>query len=73
IEAIASVSSYSTPCTWHVSTDRGQTSFILRGEEDIRRVGAESLLVADNHGINFLIRDPQAMDRASKRILDRFL
>lgn len=73
IGAITSVSSFSTPCTWHVETDRGRTSFVLRGEEDIRRIGSASLLVADNHGINFLIRDPASMDRASKKILDRFL
>jgi hypothetical protein len=73
IETIVDVSSFSTPSTWHVQTDRGPTSFILRGEEDIRRIGAGALLVADNHGINFLIRDPATMDRNSRRILDRFL
>ncbi|MFZ3219685.1 MAG: DUF1854 domain-containing protein [Rhodoferax sp.] len=74
IQAIASVTSFSTPCTWSVQTDRGATAFVLRGDEDIRRIGtAGSLLVADSHGIQFLIRDQYALDAHSRKILDRFL
>lgn len=70
---VKGVSSYATPCTWFVKTDRGDTEFTLKGEEDIRRIGAASLLVADNHGINFLIRDMYTIDKHTRRILDRFL
>ena len=74
IRKIVAVTSFSTPCTWTVETDRGDTEFVLRGDEDIRRVGtAGSLLVADSHGIQFLIRDHLALDARSKKILDRFL
>ena len=73
IRAIASVTSFATPCTWQVETDRGETSFVLRGEEDIRRIGPTALLVSDNHGIHFLIRDLAALDKHSRKILDRFL
>ena len=69
---IIGVSSFSTPCTWTVKTDRGNTSFVLRVEEDIRRVG-QDLLVTDNHGINYLIRDPAKLDKHARKILDRFL
>lgn len=72
IISIVSVSSFSTPCTWSVETDRGATSFVLRVEEDIRRIG-DSLLVTDSHGINFMIRNPTQLDRVGRRILDRFL
>ena len=70
---VKEVSSYATPCTWYVRTDRGDTEFTLKGEEDIRRIGAASLLVADNHGINFLIRDMYTIDKHTRKILDRFL
>jgi hypothetical protein len=70
---IKSVSSFATPCTWHVKTDRGDTEFVLKVDEDIRRVGEASLLVADNHGINFLVRDMYRIDKHSRKILDRFL
>ena len=73
IRRISGVSSYATPSTWRVETDRGDTDLVLKGEEDIRRLGADALLVVDRHGIQFLIRDLQALDRASRRILDRFL
>lgn len=73
ILSIKSVSSFATPCTWHVKTDRGDTEFVLKGEEDIRRLGAFSLLIADSHGIHFLIRDMFGVDKNSRRILDRFL
>ena len=73
IRRLRHVSSFATPSTWNVDTDRGETSFVLRGEEDIRRLGATALLIADSHGIQFLIRDLTALDRHSRRLLDRFL
>jgi hypothetical protein len=74
IQRIVSVTSFSTPCTWKVETDRGDTQFVLRGDEDIRRIGTEgALLVADSHGIQFLIRDQHALNAHSRKILDRFL
>ena len=69
---VKSVSSFATPCSWFVDTDRGATEFTLKGEEDIRRVGSASLLVTDNHGINFLIRDMYTIDKTTRKILDRF-
>jgi hypothetical protein len=74
IARIVSVSSFSPPCTWAVSTDRGNCEFVLRGDEDIRRVGTDNaLLIADAHGIQYLVPDHLAMDGQSKKILDRFL
>lgn len=73
IRRLISVSTFATPSTWTVETDRGETQFILRGEEDIRRLAGSTMLIADSHGIQFLIRDPQALDRQSRKLLDRFL
>jgi Domain of unknown function (DUF1854) len=74
ITRIVSVTSFSTPCTWSVNTDRGDTEFVLRGDEDIRRIGKDNaLLIADVHGIQYLVRDQFALDTASKKILDRFM
>jgi hypothetical protein len=70
---IKSVSSFATPCTWSVKTDRGDTEFVLKVDEDIRRVGEAALLVADSHGIHFLVRDMFGIDKHSRKILDRFL
>jgi hypothetical protein len=73
IRRLHGVSSFATPSTWRVETDRGDAAFVLKGEEDIRRVSAHTLLVVDSHGIQFLIRDIQSLDAGSRRILDRFL
>jgi len=74
VQRIVAVSGFSTPCTWTVDTDRGRTEFVLRGDEDIRRIGsAHALLIADAHGINYLVPDQLALDAYSKRVLDRFL
>jgi len=73
IKRIAGVSSFATPSTWQVETDRGATQLVLKGEEDIRRLGRTALLIADANGIQFLVRDIQALDRASRKLLDRFL
>lgn len=73
ILTIKEVSSFATPCTWYVTTDRGETEFVLKVDEDIRRVGETSLLIADSHGINFLVRDMFRIDKGSRKILDRFL
>jgi hypothetical protein len=73
IRRLVAVSSFATPSTWTVITDRGETRLVLRGEEDIRRLGARALMIADTHGIQFLIRDLKALDRPSRRLLDRFL
>ncbi len=73
ISRLVSVSSFATPSTWEVETSRGATRFVLKGEEDIRRLGHTSLLIADTHGIQFLIRDTGLLDRHSRKLLDRFL
>ena len=73
ILCIKAVSSFTTPSHWQIATDRGETSLTLRGEEYIRHLGSGALLIADEQGIHFLIRDLQALDRHSRRLLDRFL
>jgi hypothetical protein len=67
------VSSFVTPSTWDIETDRGRTSLLLKGGEDIRRLSGTVLLVTDAHGVQFLIRDLAQMDRFSRKLFDRFL
>ena len=70
---VTAVSSFATPSTWEVDTDRGPTRFVLKGEDDIRRMAAPVLLISDSHGIHYLIRNPAELDKASRKLLDRFL
>ena len=73
ISRLQSVSTFATPSVWTVETDRGMTSFILKGEEDIRRLGRNALLIAGSEGVQYSVRDMTALDRASRRLLERFL
>ena len=73
IKRLLKVSGFVTPSTWQVETDRGDATFILKGEEDIRRLTVSSLMITDSHGIYFLIRDRLALDRHSRKLLDHFL
>ena len=73
IQQISEVSSFACPSTWQVVTNRGNAVLILKGEEDIRRLTQTRLLIADTHGIEFLIRDTGTLDRNSRKLLDRFL
>ncbi|MDF3035656.1 MAG: hypothetical protein K0S28_930 [Paucimonas sp.] len=73
IRRLVHVSGFATPSTWDIETDRGPFKLVLRGEEAIRRIAHSSLLIADTNGVQFLVRDLQSLDRASRRLLDRFL
>lgn len=73
IKHIDSVTSFITPCVWSVKTDRGDTHLKLKGEEAIRRLSSTALLITDQYGVHFLIRDRTKLDRQSAKLLDRFL
>ena len=73
ITRLVSVSSFGTPSVWSVHTDRGETSFVLKGEEDIRRLSRTALLIAGGQGVQYSVPDMTALDRASRKLLERFL
>ena len=70
---ILSVSTFSTPSTWTVDTDRGRTELVLKSEDDIRRLGHGRLLIASAQGLQFGIPQTAQLDRASRKLLERFL
>ena len=72
VEKITKVSTFATPSIWDIETDRGPTRIRLKGEEDIRRIAGNTLLIADSNGLQFLIKDSTQLDKVSKKILDRF-
>jgi hypothetical protein len=73
VSQLKAVSTFSTPSLWTVQTDRGEVQFILKTEEDIRRLGEGRLLITTSHGIQFMVPDRFALDRGSKKLLERFL
>ena len=73
IRAINAISSYVTPSTWQVDTDRGSFCMVLESEDDIRRISRTMLMISDSNGIQFLVRDLSRLDRSSRKLLDGFL
>lgn len=74
IRRLVSVSTFATPSQWVVDTDRGQAPLLLKAEEDIRRLPERGrLLISSGHGLHFLVPDRFALDRQSRKWLERFL
>ena len=73
ISRIKQVSSFATPSIWQVKTHRGDAELLLKAEDHIRRLNHTTLLITDGHGVSFLIRDIDALDSHSRKLLDRFL
>jgi hypothetical protein len=73
IQRIIHVSSFATPSTWQLKTNRGDCELTLKAEDHIRRLTHNSLLITDGHGINFLIGNIDQLDKHSRKLLDRFL
>jgi hypothetical protein len=73
IRRLKSVSTFGTPSVWQVETDRGDTTLVLEGEEDIRRLTRNTLLISSASGVLFRVADLAALDRGSRKLLERFL
>jgi hypothetical protein len=73
IERIVGISDESEPSDWDVVTDRGVTRFTLANDHDVRRLGRQGATIVDAHGTRYLVRDIDALDAASRRLLERYL
>jgi hypothetical protein len=70
---VLNISAPTEPSEWEVETDCGPTRFVVQSEDDIRRLAGDRALVVDAHGIRYLIPDTGGLDRASQRLLERYL
>ena len=61
------------PSQWEVQTDRGPKTFLLKSDDDLRRLGSKRALLIDAYGIRYLIPDTHKLDGASRRMLERYL
>jgi Domain of unknown function (DUF1854) len=73
LKRVVWVSGNSEPCQWQVETDRGHTSFVLKDEKDVRRLGEHGVLVVDSFGIRYLIPDRSLLDAPSRRIVEWYV
>lgn len=73
LKRLIAVNTFATPSTWRIETDRGEIDFVLKSEEDIRRLEEGRLLITSSHGVQLQVPDRWALDKQSKRLLERFL
>jgi hypothetical protein len=73
IARVLAVSSYLEPAEWEVETDRGRTRFVLKSEDDVRRLGPHRALIQDAQGQRYIVMDTRALDPYSRRAVDRYL
>lgn len=71
ISKVLSTTNPNPPCRWTVVTDRGETSFQLESEDDVRKLGPNRLMIADSNGIRYSIPDLRKLDSATQRIVQR--
>jgi len=58
---------------WQVTTDRGQHTFRIRSDDDVRRLSPQMVLVIDASGTHYRIAELARLDTASRKLLDRYL
>ena len=73
ITRIVALHAATEPSQWDVETDRGRTRFVVKSDDDVRRLDERQALVIDSHGIRYLIDDTRSLDAYSRRMLERFL
>ena len=66
IEKVISVSGNQEPCEWVVQTNHGVTSFVIKAEEDVRRVSSKAIVITDANGIRFRVEDVKKLDSRSR-------
>jgi hypothetical protein len=57
---------------WHVTTDRGDTSFEVETDESIQALGHGRLVIVDRRNTRYLIPNVTSLDRVSKRKLEHY-
>src|SRR5438034_1106543 len=73
VQRIKHISGTSEPCEWQVETDRGPTRFVLKSEDDVRRVAPHRAIITDADGVRYLVSDSRRLDAFSQRMMERYV
>ena len=73
IERIIRVSGIMEPCEWFVQTNHGPTSFVLKTEEDVRRVSPKAINITDANGIRYRVEDLKKLDKRSRAFVEWYV
>ncbi len=67
------VSGTQEPCEWDVQTNHGRTRFVLKSEEDVRRVSAWTVHFIDANGCRFRVDDIRKLDSRSRGYVEWYV
>jgi len=73
IQKVIRVSGITEPCEWFVETNHGLTSFVLKTEEDVRRISAKVVNITDANGIRFRVEDMKQLDKRSRAFVEWYV
>lgn len=73
IEKVINVSGNQDPCEWVVQTNHGITSFVIKAEEDVRRVSSKTVVITDANGIRFRVEDVKKLDSRSRAFVEWYV
>jgi len=73
IEKVIRVSGITEPCEWFVQTNHGTTSFVLKTEEDVRRISAKVVNITDANGIRYRVEDMKKLDKRSRAFVEWYV
>lgn len=73
IQKVIRVSGITEPCEWFVETNHGPTSFVLKTEEDVRRISAKVVNFTDANGIRFRVEDMKQLDKRSRAFVEWYV
>jgi hypothetical protein len=73
IEKIVRVSGITEPCEWFVETNHGTTSFVLKTEEDVRRISTKVVNITDANGIRYRVEDMKKLDKRSRAFVEWYV
>jgi len=73
IQKVIRVSGIAEPCEWFVETNHGTTSFVLKTEEDVRRISAKVVNITDANGIRFRVEDMKQLDKRSRAFVEWYV
>ena len=73
IQKVIRVSGITEPCEWFVETNHGPTSFVLKTEEDVRRISAKAVNITDDNCIRFRVEDMKQLDKRSRAFVEWYV
>lgn len=70
VQHIEKITGHSPSSTWYVHTDRGFVRFRVEGDDQVRRLGPNRLLITDTAGVRYLLPDTRSLPASMRRKLD---